>query len=70
MSPEELMILKETIKSMREGNLTDAEKIVFIIGIQAGLYSDDDEIRDLLGEVADLCLISTDDEYKVDKFDN
>ena len=71
MTPEELMILKEAIKSMREGNLTDAEKVIFVIGIQAGLYSDDGEIRGLLNEVADMCLCPVNEtNNKVKVFDN
>ncbi len=59
MTPEELTILKEAIKNMREGNLTDSEKIIFVVGIQAGLYSDDSVIKELLNEVADMCLYTT-----------
>ena len=60
MTPEELTILKEAVKNMREGNLTDSEKVIFVIGIQAGLYARNDEtIKEILHEVADICLVAT-----------
>lgn len=70
MTPEELMLLKETIKNMREGNLTKKEEIIFVIGVQAGLYSDDKTIKELLNEVADICLDATDRYIEVKTFDN
>ena len=75
MTPEEIMILEETIRNMREGNLSKKEKILFVVGIQAGLYSDNKRIQEMLNEVAELCLSEPEEDYDVDidevrKFDN
>lgn len=68
MTPEELNILEEIVKKMREGKLTKTEKAIFVIGIQSGLYSSDKTIKKLLNEVADICLCSDEDMAK--EFDN
>jgi hypothetical protein len=70
MTPEELMLLKETVRNMREGNLTKKEKVIFVTGIQAGLFSDDKTVQELLNEVADLCLDEADGTADVKIFDN
>ena len=44
MTLEEMMLLKETVESMRKGNMTRKEKMIFVVGIQAGIYSDDNHL--------------------------
>ncbi len=70
MTEEELMLLREAIKSMREGMLTKKEKIIFITGIQAGLHSNDNIVKEMLNEVADMCINGTTEYDKSGKFDN
>lgn len=72
MRPEEIMILEETIKHMREGKLTKKEKIIFVVGIQAGLFSDDKRVQEMLNEVADICLNEPEEDFddEIKKFDN
>ena len=71
MTLEEMMLLKETVESMRKGNMTRKEKMIFVVGIQAGIYSDDKTVQEMLNDVADMCLQAVDgdtDEVKI--FDN
>jgi predicted GTPase len=75
MTPEEMMVLEEAIRNMREGNLSKKEKVLFVVGIQAGLYSDDKKVQDMLNEVAELCLNEPEEDCDVDvseikNFDN
>jgi len=71
MTPEEMTLLRETVKNIREGKLTKKEKIIFITGIQAGLYSDNEDVRELLNEIAELCVYDTNESIgKVKIFDN
>lgn len=72
MRPEEIMILEETIKHMREGKLSKKEKIIFVVGIQAGLFSDDKRVQEMLNEVADICLNEPEEDFddEIKKFNN
>ena len=54
----EIDYLRQIIDDLKNGKLTQNEKKLFIIGIQAGLYSADEEIKTLLTQAADLCLSS------------
>ena len=70
MNQEELKLLRKTIDDLKDGSLTVKEKVLFVLGIQCGLYSDQEYIKDALDEIAEYCL-STEVEYKnVKDFDN
>lgn len=56
MKPEEIKLLREAVNEMREGTMSHREKILFVLGVQSGLYSDLKEVRSLLLEVAEMCI--------------
>lgn len=73
MTNEELELLKNVVDRMESGKLSRDEKILFVLGIQGGMSSDDGAVREQLNRVAEICL-SVEAEYEVlnnvKKFDN
>ena len=73
MTNEELDLFKNVVDRMESGKLSKQEKILFVLGIQGGMYSDDNIIREQLNRVAEICL-SVEVDYEVLKsvksFDN
>lgn len=70
MNQEELKLLRKTIDDMKNGSLTAKEKVLFVLGIQCGLYSSQEYVKDALNEIAEYCL-SIDAKYtEIKDFDN
>ena len=64
MTEEEFELFKNMVDRMESGKLSRGEKILFVLGVQGGLHSDDEKIREQINRVADICL-SVDAEYEV-----
>lgn len=64
MNDEEIKLLQEIVSLMENGKLTRKEKIIFVLGIQGGLYSSDKKVKEQLNKVADICL-TVDTDYEI-----
>jgi hypothetical protein len=64
MTEEEIQLLKNTVGDMELGKLTRREKILFVLGIQSGMFADNKVVKGLLNKVADVCLNGEDDLLK------
>ena len=73
MNDTELNLLIEIVDRMENDDMTDQEKIIFVIGIQSGMDIESVAVRDQLNRVADICL-TTDADYEdisgIKDFDN
>jgi len=64
MTEEEIELLESIVSDMEQDKLEKKEKLLFVLGIQGGFYSDDDRVKSLLHRVADACL-ALEGEYKI-----
>lgn len=73
MNDTEIRLLIDIVDRMEDDDLTDQEKIIFVLGIQSGMDTGTAAVRDQLDRVADICL-SVDTEYEeisgIKDFDN
>ena len=72
MTEEELDLLKSIVDRMADGDLSRQDKILLVLGLQAGLNDNDGRVKEQINRVADLCL-AIDAEYDVadiKSFDN
>jgi len=72
MTEEELELLKNIVDRMADGDLSRQDKILLVLGLQAGLNDNDGRVKEQINRVADLCLV-IDAEYDVadiKSFDN
>lgn len=63
-------LVKELVDAMAGGELTRREKIIFVTGTLAGMHSDEKKVKELLDQMAEVCLIPDAEFEEIKDFSN
>lgn len=70
ISDSDFKLVKEIVDAIDDGTFTRREKIIFITGTLAGMYSDEARVKEQLNKLAEICSIPDVDFEEVKDFDN